>query len=106
MRNFRPIDRNTAFLFPPSVAEWLPQIETLFVEVLKLAGAMGMLEVGTVALDGTRIDASASRPLPMGCRFLRNWNDARRVWSPLPRPGGRSKRGFRSGSGMPCANKP
>ena len=25
MSNFRPIDRDTAFLFPPSVDEWLPQ---------------------------------------------------------------------------------
>ena len=25
MRNFRPIDRETGFLMPPSVDEWLPQ---------------------------------------------------------------------------------
>lgn len=149
MSNFRPIDRDTAFLFPPSVDEWLPQrhlaryvvevvegldlsemvkayrgsgsasyhpamllalliyacatkvfssraieratydsvafrfiaanehpdhdtiatfrkrflpqIETLFVEVLKLARTMGMLKLGTVALDGTKIHANASR---------------------------------------------
>lgn len=149
MSNFRPIDRDTAFLFPPSVDEWLPQrhlaryvvevvegldlaemvkayrgsgsasyhpamllslliygyatrvfssraieratydsvafrfiaanehpdhdtiasfrkrflpqIEALFVEVLKLARTMGMLQLGTVALDGTKIHANASR---------------------------------------------
>ena len=149
MSNFRPIDRDTAFLFPPSVDEWLPQrhlaryvvevieglelsemvkayrgagsasyhpamllslliygyatrvfssraieratydsvafrfiaanehpdhdtiahfrkrflpqIESLFVEVLKLARTMGMLKMGTVALDGTKIQANASR---------------------------------------------
>jgi len=149
MSNFRPIDRNTAFLFPPSVDEWLPQrhlarfvvevvdgldlsemvkayrgsgsasyhpamllalliygyatkvfssraierathdsvafrfiaanehpdhdtiatfrkrflpqIEGLFVEVLKLSRTMGMLKLGTVALDGTKIHANASR---------------------------------------------
>jgi transposase len=149
MSNFRPIHRDTAFLFPPSVDEWLPQrhlarfvvevvdgldlsemvksyrgsgsasyhpamllslliygyatkvfssraieratydsvafrfiaanehpdhdtiavfrkrflrqIESLFVEVLKLARAMGMLKVGTVALDGTKLHANASR---------------------------------------------
>ncbi|MCI0362344.1 MAG: IS1182 family transposase [Phycisphaerales bacterium] len=149
MSNFRPIDRDTAFLFPPSVDEWLPQrhlaryvvevvegldlsemvkdyrgsgsasyhpamllslliygyatrvfssraieratydsvafryiaanehpdhdtiasfrkrflpqIEALFVEVLKLARTMGMLKLGTVALDGTKIHANASR---------------------------------------------
>jgi transposase len=149
MSNFRPIDRDTAFLFPPSVDEWLPQrhlaryvvevveglelsemvkayrgsgsasyhpalllalliygyatrvfasraieratydsvafrfiaanehpdhdtiaafrkrflpqIERLFVEVLQLARTMGMLKLGTVALDGTKIHANASR---------------------------------------------
>jgi len=149
MSNFRPIDRDTAYLFPPSVDEWLPQrhlaryvvevvegldlsgmvrayrgsgsasyhpamllslliygyatgvfssraieratydsvafrfiaanehpdhdtiasfrkrflpqIEALFVEVLKLARTMGMLKMGTVALDGTKIHANASR---------------------------------------------
>jgi transposase len=149
MSNFRPIDRDTAFLFPPSVDEWLPQrhlaryvvevvdglelsemvkayrgagsasyhpamllslliygyatrvfssraieratydsvafrfiaanahpdhdtiahfrkrflpqIESLFVEVLKLARTMGMLKMGTVALDGTKLHANASR---------------------------------------------
>jgi transposase len=149
MSNFRPIDRDTAFLFPPSVDEWLPQrhlaryvvevvegldlaemvkayrgsgsasyhpamllalliygyatrvfssraierathdsvafrfiaanehpdhdtiatfrkrflpqIEQLFVEVLKLARTMGMLKLGTVALDGTKVHANASR---------------------------------------------
>jgi len=149
MSNFRPINRDTGFLLPPSVDEWLPQrhlarfvvevidgldlseleksyrgsgsacyhpamllglliygyatrvfssralerasydsvafrfiagndhpdhdtiaafrkrfiehIEPLFVEVLKLAGAMGMLKLGTVALDGTKVHANASR---------------------------------------------
>ena len=40
---------------------FLGQIEGLFVEVLKLAGAMGMLKMGTVALDGTKLHANASR---------------------------------------------
>jgi hypothetical protein len=40
---------------------FLPQIKTLFVEVLKLAGQMGMLKMGTVALDGTKVHANASR---------------------------------------------
>lgn len=149
MSNFRPINRDTGFLLPPSVDEWLPQrhlarfvvevvdgldlselqkayrgsgsasyhpamllslllygyatkvfssraieratydsvafrfiagnehpdhdtiaafrkrflghIEHLFVEVLKLARAMGMLKLGTVALDGTKVHANASR---------------------------------------------
>ena len=149
MSNFRPIDRDTGFLLPPSVDEWLPQrhlarfvvevvdqldlsamekafrgsgsasyhpamllalmvygyatgvfssrklerathdsvafrfisanqhpdhdtlaafrrrflreIETLFVEVLLLAKEMKLLTLGTVALDGTKIHANASR---------------------------------------------
>jgi len=40
---------------------FLPQIEGLFVEVLKLAHAMGVLKLGTVALDGTKLHANASR---------------------------------------------
>lgn len=149
MSNFRPIDRETGFLLPPSVDEWLPkthlarfvvevidgldlsamtksyrgsgsasyhpavllgivvygyatgvfssrkleratydsvavrfltanqhpdhdtlatfrrrflaQIEGLFVQVLLVAREMGMLKLGTVALDGTKIHANASR---------------------------------------------
>jgi transposase len=40
---------------------FLPLIEALFVDVLKLARTMGMLKLGTVALDGTKIHANASR---------------------------------------------
>ena len=40
---------------------FLPQIEVLFVDVLKLARAMGVLKLGTVALDGTKLKANASR---------------------------------------------
>jgi transposase len=190
MSNFRPINRDTGFLLPPSVDEWLPQrhlarfvvevvvrldlselekayrgsgsasyhpamllslliygyatrvfssralegatydsvafrfiagnehpdhdtiaqfrkrflghLEGLFVEVLKLARAMGMLKLGTVALDGTKVHANASRhsalsyshakssrsscsaapsrpmrPIfPMGCRSRRNSSGA------------------------------
>ena len=149
MSNFRPIDRQTGFLLPPSVDEWLPEkhlarfvvevidgldlramsgsyrgsgsasyhpslllgilvygyatgvfssrkleratydsvafrfiaanehpdhdtiatfrrrflkeIEGLFVQVLVLAREMGVLKMGTVALDGTKIHANASR---------------------------------------------
>lgn len=149
MSNFRPIDRDTGFLMPPSVDEWLPerhlarfvveviegldlramtgdyrgsgeasyhpsillgllihgyatgvfssrkleratydsvafrfiaanqhpdhdtiasfrrrflkQIEALFVQVLVMAREMGMLKLGTMALDGTKIHANASR---------------------------------------------
>lgn len=40
---------------------FIDAIEPLFVEVLKLAQAMGVLKLGTVGLDGTKIHANASR---------------------------------------------
>src|SRR4029077_1680621 len=40
---------------------FLPEIEALFVKVLLLAREMGVLRLGTVALDGTKIHANASR---------------------------------------------
>src|SRR3954463_13062150 len=40
---------------------FLPQIEGLLVQVLGVAREMGVLKLGTVALDGTKIDANASR---------------------------------------------
>jgi transposase len=149
MKNFRPVDRDTGFLMPPLVDEWLPErhlarfvvevvasldlramtgsyrgsgeasyhpavllgilvygyatgvfssrkleratydsvafrfvaanqhpdhdtiaafrrrflkpIEALFVEILQLAREMGVLKLGTIALDGTKIHANASR---------------------------------------------
>lgn len=39
----------------------LAQLESLFVEVLKLCALAGLTKVGTVALDGTKIKANASR---------------------------------------------
>ncbi len=40
---------------------FLAEIEALFVQVLLLAREMGVLKMGTVALDGTKINANASR---------------------------------------------
>jgi transposase len=40
---------------------FLKEIEALFVRVLEVAREMGLLQVGTVALDGTKIHANASR---------------------------------------------
>src|SRR3954471_8999385 len=39
----------------------LDRLETLFVEVLKLCALAGLAKVGTIALDGTKIKANASR---------------------------------------------
>jgi transposase len=38
------------------------EIEGLFVEILVLAQAMGLLKLGTVSLDGTKMKANASKP--------------------------------------------
>ncbi len=40
---------------------FLKQIETLFVQVLLLAGEMRVLKLGIVALDGTKMHANARR---------------------------------------------
>ena len=40
---------------------FIDQIQARFVEVLKMARAMGLLKLGTVALDGTKIHANASK---------------------------------------------
>lgn len=40
---------------------FLKQIEPLFVQVLTMAREMGVLKLGTVALDGTKLHANASR---------------------------------------------
>src|SRR5437868_7609293 len=39
----------------------LARLETLFLEVLKLCALAGLARVGTIALDGTKIKANASR---------------------------------------------
>src|SRR3954469_11786594 len=209
MSNFRPIDRQTGFLLPPSVDEWLPEkhlarfvvevidgldlrvmrgsyrgsgsasyhpslllgilvygyatgvfssrkleratydsvafrfiaanqhpdhdtiaafrrrflqeIEGLFVQVLAVAREMGVLKMGTVALDGTKIHAHASRhsalsyehagrieaqlkvadllakaeagrTCPTACRSPTNWRAARSGWQSSPRHARRSRR--------------
>src|SRR4028118_31095 len=39
----------------------LARLEMLFVEVLKLCALAGLARVGTIALDGTKVKANASR---------------------------------------------
>ncbi len=40
---------------------FLKEIEALFVKILLLAHEMGLLKLGTVGLDGTKIHANASK---------------------------------------------
>jgi transposase len=55
--NHRP-DHDTIATFR---RRFLKEIEALFVKVLLLAREMGVLKMGTVALDGTKIHANAIR---------------------------------------------
>jgi transposase len=47
---------------------FLPEIEALFVRVLSVAREMGVLQLGTVALDGTKISTPA-RAATARCRM-------------------------------------
>lgn len=40
---------------------FLPQLKGLFVQILQVAHALGLLKVGTVSLDGTKLKANASK---------------------------------------------
>ena len=42
-------------------AKHLKELSELFVQVVRLAGEMGLVKLGTVAIDGTKIKANASR---------------------------------------------
>jgi hypothetical protein len=58
MRSIRPADHDTLAAFR---RRFLDEIKGLFAQVLLLAREMGVLKLGTVALDGTKIRANASR---------------------------------------------
>ncbi len=65
------------FLLPPTMREWLPEahlayfisdtvdslkeLGDLFVQVVRLAREMGLVKMGTIAVDGTNIKANACR---------------------------------------------
>ena len=59
--SLRPTIIPTTTPSPPSGSRFLPEIEGLFVQVLLLARESGLLKLGTVALDGTKLHANASR---------------------------------------------
>src|SRR5207237_10891129 len=51
---------------------FLDEIKTLFVQVLQLAREIGVLKLGTIALDGTKIHANASRHSALAYEHARN----------------------------------
>jgi hypothetical protein len=98
---------------------FLQEIEGLFVQVLAVAREMGVLQMGTVALDGTKIHANASRHsalsyehagkieaqlkvaellaeaadrADLACRSPMSWGAARSGWQSWPRRAQQSKR--------------
>ena len=56
---------------------FLPRLEALFVDVLLLAREMGLLKLGTIGLDGTKIHADASRHSAL------SWEHANRIEAQL-----------------------
>jgi transposase len=50
---------------------FLKQIEAIFVQVLGYARELGMLKLGTVSLDGTKVHASASRHSAMSYGYAK-----------------------------------
>ena len=49
----------------------LPAFRPLFLEVLRLAGAMGMVKLGNLSTDGTKIGANASRHKAMSYGYMK-----------------------------------
>jgi transposase len=86
---------------------FLEEIKGLFEQVLLLAREMGVLKLGTVGLDGTKIHANASRHsalsyehagtiFPMAFRSPMNLRCGKSACASLPRRGPRSRRGPKS----------
>ena len=53
----------------------LARLEALFVEVLKLCALAGLAKVGTIALDGTKVKANASRHKAMSYDRMKSRRD-------------------------------
>jgi hypothetical protein len=56
---FRPWNIDQTLLLPPNVH--LKALGALFLQVLKLCETAGLVKLGHVALDGTKIKANASK---------------------------------------------
>jgi len=51
----------TTIHWPPIARTFLPELKDLFVQVLLLAQEAGVLKLGTISLDGTKVHADASK---------------------------------------------
>ena len=75
MRKFLQRDQSQLYLLPPDLRDWLPEddlshfvVEAVervpmesFLQVLLLAKELKLLRVGTVSVDGTKLDANANK---------------------------------------------
>ena len=53
---------------------FLPQISDLFVQILSIAQEAGLLKVGKVSLDGTKVKANASKHKALSYKHIKNFN--------------------------------
>lgn len=54
---------------------FLDQLKPLFLQILMLAHEMGLLKLGKVSLDGTKIKANASKHRVLSWDYARNWSN-------------------------------
>ena len=74
MSNFRPVDRDTGFLMPPSVDEWLPErhLARFVVEVIASLDLRAM--IGSYRGSG---EASYHPAVLLGGRIIGTWRQRR-----------------------------
>lgn len=65
-------------IFPSTIRDFralhLKEFSELFVQVVRLAREMGLVKLGTVAIDGPRSRPSITpASMPGGCRIPRPW---------------------------------
>ena len=65
MSNFRPIDRDTGFLLPPSVDEWLPE-RHLARFVVEVIGGLDLRSMTGSYRGSGSVNHSAALPFPCG----------------------------------------
>jgi len=67
-RGWRSPDQG--FLFPPSPRDWLAVFADLFRQVLMLCQQAGLVKLGHVALDGTKLQGNASKHKAMSYAYM------------------------------------
>jgi integrase len=83
LSNFRTIDRQTGYLLPPSLDEWLPQrhLARFIVEVIEgldlSAMSRSYRSAGSASYHPTLLKLRTRPTSRMACRFRTNWRGAR-----------------------------